>query len=126
MSELEVKKRTDPDLLAPVPGPKSQLVDVQLLWERTACDSLKNMQTEFEDFFMTHQVDIGRCKIANHTVDVEPGATPHREGPRRMSREKAERANQEARNLALDMIQPSLSPWTRGIVMVKKKNGELR
>ena len=24
------------------------------------------------------------------------------------------------------MIQPSLSPWARGIVMVKKKNDELR
>ena len=43
-----------------------------------------------------------------------------------MSPEKAERANQEVRNLlALGMIQPSLSPWASGIVMVKKKNGEL-
>ena len=38
-----------------------------------------------------------------------------------MSSEKAERANQEVRNLlALGMIQPSLSPWASGIVMVKK------
>ena len=44
-----------------------------------------------------------------------------------MSPEKAEHANQEVRNLlALGMIQPSLSPWASGIVMVKKKNGELR
>ena len=41
--------------------------------------------------------------------------------------EKAERANQEVRNLfALGMIQPSLSPWASGIVMVKKKSSELR
>ena len=100
-------------------------MDVQLLWEQTARDSLNNILTEFDDLFMKHQVDIGRCKIANHTVEVEPGATPHREGARRMSREKAERANQEARNLALDMIQPSLSPWASGIVMVMKKNGAL-
>ena len=43
-----------------------------------------------------------------------------------MSPDKAERANQEVRNLALGMIQPSFCPWASGIVMVKKKNGELR
>ena len=44
-----------------------------------------------------------------------------------MSPDKAERANQEVRDLlALGMIQPSLSPWASGIVMVKKKSGELR
>ena len=57
---------------------------------------------------------------------MEPGSTPHRERARRMSREKAESANQEVRNLlALGMIQPSLSPLASGIVMVKKKNREL-
>ena len=76
---------------------------------------------------MKHKADIGRCKIAKHTIEVEPGATLHREGARRMSCEKAERANQEIRTLlSLGMIQPSVSPWASGVVMVKKKNGELR
>ena len=96
------------------------------MWGQTARDSLDNILTEFDDLFMKHKADIGRCKIAKHTVEDEPGATPHREGARRMSREKAERANQEVRNLlALGMIQPSLSPWASGIVMVKKRNWEL-
>ena len=76
---------------------------------------------------MKHKANIGRCIIAKQPVEVEPGAMPHREVARRMSPEKAERANQEVRNLlALGMIQPSLSPWTSGIVMVEKENGELR
>ena len=95
------------------------------MWGQTALASPDNILAEFDDLFMKHKADIGRCKIAKHTVEVKPGATPHREGARRMSREKAERPNQEVRNLlALGMIQPSLSPWASGIVMVRKKNGE--
>ena len=76
---------------------------------------------------MKRKADIGRCTIAKHTIDVEPEAVTHREGARRMSPEKAERANQEVRSLlALGKIQPSLSPCASGIVMVKKKSGELR
>ena len=71
---------------------------------------------------MKHKADIGRCTIAKHPVEVEPGAIPHREGARMISPEKAERANQEVRNLfTLRLIQPSLSPWASDIVMVKKK-----
>ena len=127
LSEREIRKRTDPELMAPIPGPESQLKAVKDLWGASACESLRNLLDEFDELFMKHKADIGRCTIAKHTVEVEPGAVPHREGARRMSPEKAERANQEVRNLlALGMIQPSLSPWASAIVMVKKKNGELR
>ena len=126
LSEHEVRKSTDPDQLAPIPGPESQLKGVQKLCGQTARDSLNNTLTEFDDIFMKHKADNGSCKIAKHTVEVESGATPHREGARRMLREKAELANQEVCNLlALGLIQPSLSPWASGLVMVKKKNGEL-
>ena len=113
--------------MAPIPGPDSQLLEVEDLWGASACESLGNILNECDDLFMKHKADIGRCTIAKHTVELEHGAVSHREGARRMSPEKAERANQEIRNLlALGMIQPSLSPWASGIVMVKKKNGELR
>ena len=42
---------------------------------------------------MKHKADIGRCTIAKHPVEIEPGAVTHREGARRMSPEKAARAN---------------------------------
>ena len=114
--------------MAPVKGPETQLKEeVQNLWGPKASASLENILTEFDDLFMKYEADIGRCTIAKHPVELEPSAVPHREGARRMSPEKAERDNQEVRNLlALGMIQPSLSPWASGIVMVKKKNGELR
>ena len=76
---------------------------------------------------MKNKTDIGRCKIAKHKIELEPEAIPHREGARRMSPDKAAKANQEVQNLlALGLIQPSYSPWASGIVMVKKKSGELR
>ena len=76
---------------------------------------------------MKHKADIDKCKIAKHPVEVEPGTAPHRKAARRMSLEKAKRANQGVRDiLALGMIQPSLSPRASSIVMVKKKSGELR
>ena len=88
LSEREIRKRTDPDLLAPIPGPESQLEEVQKLWGQTARDSLNNILTEFDDLFMKHKGDIGRCTIAKNPVELEPGATPHREGGRRMSPDK--------------------------------------
>ena len=127
LSEREIRNRTDPELMAPIPGPDSQLKEVKDLWGASACESLGNTLREFDDLFMKHKADIGRCTIAKHPVDIEPGAIPHREGARRMSPEKGERANQKVRNLlALGMIQPSLYPWASGIVMVKKKSGKLR
>ena len=123
LSGREIRKRTDPDILAPISGPDSQLQEVKKLWGASACESLGNILNEFDDLFMKRKADIGRCTIAKHTIEVEPGAVPHCEGARRMSPEKAERANQEVRSLlALGM----LSPWASGIVMVKKKSGELR
>ena len=115
LSEREIRKRTDPELMAPIPGPDSQLQEVKDLWGASACESLGKILNEFHDSFMKHKADIGCCTIAKHTVEVAPGAVPHREGARRMSPGMAERANQEV-----------LSPWTSGIVMVKKENGELR
>ena len=127
LSDREIRKRTDPELMALIPGPESQLKEVQDLWGPKTSTSLKTIMTEFDDLFMKHKADIGRCTIAKHSVEVNSNAVPHHEGARRMSPEKAERANREVRNLlGLGMIQPSLSPWASGIVMVKRKNGEFR
>ena len=81
LSEREVRKRTDPDLLAPIPGPASQLEEVQKLWGQTARDSLDNILTEFDDLFMKYKADIGAVKLPNirlrlnlelHLIEKEP------------------------------------------------------
>ena len=76
---------------------------------------------------MKYKADIGKFKIAKRPVEVDPGVVPYRESARMISPDKAEHANQVVRNLlALGMIKPFLSPWASGIVMAKKKNGELQ
>ena len=125
LSENEKRKRTDPQLLKPIPGP--DLSSVLSSWGEGARDKLASVLSEYDDLFMKNKSDIGRCKIAKHRIELEPEAIPHREGARRMSLDKAAKANQEVQNLlALGLIQPSYSPWASGIVMVKKKSGELR
>ena len=64
LSERENRKRTDPELMAPIPGPDSQLQEVKDLWGASACESLGNILHEFDDLFMKHKADIGRCTTA--------------------------------------------------------------
>ena len=113
--------------MAPIPGPESQLQEVKDLRSAEASASLENLLSAIDDLLLKHKVDIGSCTIAKHPFEVEPGVIPHREDARKMSPEISERANHEVRNLfALGMIQPSLSAWASGTVMIKKKNGDLR
>ena len=85
LSERKIRKRTDLELMAPIPGPGFQLQEVKDLWGANACESLGNNLNEFDDLFMKHKTDIDRCTITKHPVEVEPGAIPHREGAGRMT-----------------------------------------
>ena len=53
------------------------------------------------DVFSKHKAEISCCNFVEHEIELEEGAFPH-------------------------MIEPSKSPWACGIVMAKKKSGQLR
>ena len=79
------------------------------------------------DVFSKHKADIGCCNFVEHKIELEEGAVPHREGARRMTPHKSEACRAEIEMLLeYDMIEPSKLPWACGVVMAKKKGGQLR
>ena len=79
------------------------------------------------DVFSKHKADIGCYNFVEHEIELEEGAVPHREGARRMTPHKSEACRAEIKMLLeYDMIEPSKLPWARGVVMAKKKGGQLR
>ena len=79
-------------------------------------EKLRDLLNRNADVFSKHKADIGCCN-----------SVPHREGARRMTPHKSEACRAEIEMLLeYDMIEPSKSPWACGVVMAKKKGGQLR
>ena len=79
------------------------------------------------DVFSKHKADIGCCNFVEHEIEIEEGSVSHREGARKMTPHKSEACRKEIEMLMeYDMIEPSKSPWACGVVMAKKKGGQLR
>ena len=88
---------------------------------------LRDLLNRNADVFSKHKADIGCCNFVEHEIELEEGAVPHREGARRMTPHKSEACRAEIEMLLeYDMIEPSKSPWACGVVMAKKKGGQLR
>ena len=88
---------------------------------------LRDLLNRNADVFSKHKADIGCCNFVEHEIELEEVAVPHREGARRMTPHKSEVCRTEIEMLLeYDMIEPSKSPWACGVVMAKKKGGQLR
>ena len=90
-------------------------------------EKLRDLLNQNAEVFSKHKADIGCCNFVEHEIELEEGAVPHREGARRMTPHKSEACRAEIEMLLeYDMIEPSKSPWACGVVMAKKKGGQLR
>ena len=90
-------------------------------------EKLRDVLYRNSDVFSKYKADIGCCNFVEHEIELEEGAVPHREGARRMTPHKSEACRAEIEMLLeYDMIEPSKSPWACGVVMAKKKGGQLR
>ena len=89
-------------------------------------ESLRSVLNRSADVFSKHKADIGCCNFVAHEIELEEGALRHREGARRMTPHKSEVCRAEIEMLLeYDMIEPSKLPWAFGIVMARKKEGNL-
>ena len=87
---------------------------------------VRSLITSYQDIFEIGEGPKGRTSIVQHTIDTGD-AKPIRQNPRRLPFAKRE----EARNIIKEMenegiIEPSNSPWTSPVVLVKKKDNTLR
>ena len=90
-------------------------------------EKLRDLLNRNAEVFSKHKADIRCCNFVEHEIELEEGAVPHREGARRMTPHKSEACRAEIEMLLeYDMIEPSKSPWACGVVMAKKKGGQLR
>ena len=115
-AELAAKKPVLPE----IEHLKGKISDKEL-------DSLRAVLNRNADVFSKHKADIGCCNFVEHEIEIEEGSVPHREGARRKTPNKSEACRKEIEMLMeYDMIEPSKSPWACGVVMAKKKGGQLR
>ena len=81
---------------------------------------------KYQDAFSLAEDDNGRTSLARHTIDVGD-ARPIKQAPRPVPLASREVASQEVqRMLRQGVIEPSNSPWSSPVVLVKKKDGSTR
>ena len=88
---------------------------------------LKRFLLNNRDIFSADLSNLGKTNLYKHKIDTLPGAKPVRKQFYRTSPHAAkEIRTQIDEMLKHDIIQPSNSEWHSPVVLVKKKNGQLR
>ena len=88
--------------------------------------ALRELLIKFQHVFSKSKGDVGRTKLVQHKI-VTGDAAPIKQHPRRIPQSLRPAAESELqRMLDQKIIEPSCSPWSSPIVLVKKKDGSLR
>jgi hypothetical protein len=89
-------------------------------------DELCTLLIEHQYSFAFETSDLGNTELVKHTIDTQ-GQGPIRQRAYRFSPRQRETAQEIIDELLrFKIIQPSLSPWSASIVLVKKKTGDVR
>ena len=92
----------------------------------TRREMLYHLLCEFSDLFSQGSHDLGRTDLVKHHINTG-SAAPVRQPPRRLPLAKREEADKAIEEMKADgIIEPSASPWSSPVVLVKKKDGTLR
>lgn len=113
--------------------PKKAPVELEILIQN-ACQELTDDQSQevrsliyrYQNVFEGSGGLLGRTNIVQHRIDTGD-ARPIRQAPRRLPLAKREEAEVIVQDMEQDkIIEPSDSPWTSPVVLVKKKDGTTR
>ncbi|KAG5899439.1 hypothetical protein JTB14_033630 [Gonioctena quinquepunctata] len=87
---------------------------------------LRDLVKKYQDIFDTGQGKGGRTNVVQHKIDTG-GARPIRQSARRLPLAKKEEADKIVSDMGkAGVIEPSDSPWSSPVVLVKKKDGSTR
>lgn len=114
-------------VLDEAPKPSSvPVLDVSNTLPQDERKRLLELLAEFQDCFASAS-KVGRTPLTQHRIITEDTARPIRQNPYRVAAKEREAIQQQvAKMLEDDVIQPSKSPWSSPVVLVKKKDGSLR
>ena len=80
---------------------------------------------DYQDVFSKHSGDIGRAIGVQHKINTGD-AVPLKQPPRRLPIAKREEADRAVEEMEKQIIEPSSSPWSSPVVLVRKKDGTTR
>ena len=87
---------------------------------------LKELLKEYKDIFSTREYDLGETSLAVHTIDTGGNKPVKQQLRRQPPVVQSAIDKQVGEMLKAGIIEPSTSPWSSNVVMIKKKDGSLR